>query len=89
MNNSFATKMLKAGNITFSSQPGVLYTAVLDFAEGRNIGFSKFVSFGNKADVNEIDCLCYLKDDQDTDVIIMYLEDIGYVTRLLLNHWIR
>jgi acetyltransferase len=49
---------------------------VLDFASGRNIGFSKFVSFGNKADVSEIDFLRYLKDDPDTNVILMYLEDI-------------
>jgi len=76
MNASFATKMPKAGNIAFISQSGALCTAVLDYAEGRNIGFSKFVSFGNKADVNEIDLLRYLKDDPDTDVILMYLEDI-------------
>jgi acetyl coenzyme A synthetase (ADP forming)-like protein len=76
MNASFATKMPKAGNIAFISQSGALCTAVLDYAEGRNIGFSKFVSFGNKADVNEIDLLRYLGDDPDTDVILMYLEDI-------------
>jgi len=76
MNASFATKMPKAGNIAFISQSGALCTAVLDYAEGRNIGFSKFVSFGNKADVNEIDLLRYLKDDEDTQVILMYLEDI-------------
>lgn len=76
MNASFATKMPKVGNIAFISQSGALCTAVLDYAEGRNIGFSKFVSFGNKADVNEIDLLRYLKDDPDTDVILMYLEDI-------------
>jgi len=55
-----------------------LCTAVLDYAEGRNIGFSKFISFGNKADVNEIDLLHYLKEDQDTQVILMYLEDITH-----------
>lgn len=76
MNASFATKMPKAGNIAFISQSGALCTAVLDYAEGRNVGFSKFVSFGNKADVSEIDLLRYLKDDPDTDVILMYLEDI-------------
>jgi acetyltransferase len=76
MNASFATKMPKAGNIAFISQSGALCTAVLDYAEGRNIGFSKFVSFGNKTDVNETDLLRYLKDDPDTDVILMYLEDI-------------
>ncbi|MBD3290127.1 CoA-binding protein [candidate division KSB1 bacterium] len=76
MNASFATKMPKRGNIAFISQSGALCTSVLDYAEGRHIGFSKFISFGNKADVNEIDLLRYLKDDPETDVIIMYLEDI-------------
>ncbi|MCP5004315.1 MAG: CoA-binding protein [Planctomycetes bacterium] len=76
MNASFATKMPKPGNISFISQSGALCTAVLDYAEGRNVGFSKFISFGNKADVSEIDLLQYLKDDPDTDVILMYLEDI-------------
>jgi len=78
MNASFATKMPKAGNIAFISQSGALCTAVLDYAEGRDVGFSKFISFGNKADVNEIDLLRYLKDDPDTDVIVMYLEDITH-----------
>ena len=76
MNASFATKMPKPGNIAFISQSGALCTSVLDYAEGRNIGFSKFISFGNKADVSEIDLLNYLKDDPETDVILMYLEDI-------------
>jgi len=78
MNASFATKMPKQGNIAFISQSGALCTAVLDYAEGRDIGFSTFVSFGNKADVNETDLLRYLKDDPDTDVILMYLEDISH-----------
>ncbi|MFH1489118.1 MAG: acetate--CoA ligase alpha subunit [Pseudomonadota bacterium] len=77
LNASFATKMPKAGNLAFISQSGALCTAVLDYADGRNIGFSKFISFGNKADVNEIDLLRYLKEDPDTDVILMYLEDIS------------
>ena len=77
LNASFATKMPRRGNIAFISQSGALCTAVLDYADGRNVGFSKFISFGNKADVNEIDLLRYLKDDPDTHVILMYLEDIS------------
>jgi len=77
LNASFATKMPKPGNIAFISQSGALCTAILDFAAGRNIGFSKFISFGNKADVSEIDLLRYLKNDPETDVILMYLEDIS------------
>jgi acetyl coenzyme A synthetase (ADP forming)-like protein len=76
LNASFATKMPRKGKIAFISQSGALCTAVLDYAEGRNVGFSKFISFGNKADVNEIDLLRYLKDDPETQVILMYLEDI-------------
>lgn len=76
LNASFASRMPRKGNIAFISQSGALCTAVLDFAEGREVGFSKFISFGNKADVNEMDLLQYLKDDPDTDVILMYLEDI-------------
>ncbi|MBW2307376.1 MAG: acetate--CoA ligase family protein [Deltaproteobacteria bacterium] len=76
MNASFSRWMPLPGNIAFISQSGALCTAVLDFAGGRKIGFSKFVSFGNKADINEIDLLEYLGNDPYTDVILMYLEDI-------------
>lgn len=76
MNASFARVMPSQGNIAFISQSGALCTSVLDVAAGKNIGFSKFVSFGNKTDVNEVDFLRYLKDDPDTDVILLYLEDI-------------
>lgn len=77
MNASFSRKMPRPGNIAFISQSGALCTAVLDFAEGRKFGFSKFVSFGNKADINEIDLLEYLGEDSYTDVILMYIEDIS------------
>jgi acetyltransferase len=77
MNASFARLMPRPGNIGFISQSGALCTSVLDYAEGRKIGFSKFISFGNKADVNEIDLLRYLGDDPETRVICMYLEDLS------------
>ncbi|MBF0531187.1 MAG: CoA-binding protein, partial [Deltaproteobacteria bacterium] len=77
LNASFASKMPMSGNIAFISQSGALCTASLDYAAGRNIGFSKFISFGNKADISESDLLNYLKDDPETQVILMYLEDIS------------
>ena|ERR1044071_2159859 len=49
LNTSFATMMPKKGNIAFLSQSGALCTAVLDYAKGKGIGFSKFISMGNKA----------------------------------------
>lgn len=77
LNASFARKMPQAGEIAFLSQSGALCTAVLDYAQAKHIGFSKFVSFGNKADINEIDLLYYLKDDPKTKVILIYLEEIS------------
>jgi acetyltransferase len=77
MNAAFGRKMPGPGNLAFLSQSGALCTSVLDYAEERHMGFSKFISFGNKADVNEIDLLDYLARDPTTDVIAMYLEDIS------------
>ena len=76
LNASFARKMPEEGNIAFLSQSGALCTAVLDYAQAKHIGFSKFVSFGNKADITEIDLMRYLKDDPKTKVILLYLEEI-------------
>ena len=76
MNASFSTRMPEEGNISFISQSGALCTSVLDFAADRDFGFSKFISIGNKADVDESDLLQYLHDDPDTDVIMIYLEEL-------------
>ncbi|MFH1747278.1 MAG: acetate--CoA ligase family protein [Planctomycetota bacterium] len=77
LNASFARAMPAVGKIGFLSQSGALCTAVLDYAAGKNIGFSKFVSLGNKADVGEVDLLHYLAADPETSVILMYLEEIS------------
>jgi acetyltransferase len=76
MNATFGTQMPKEGNIAFVSQSGALCVAVLDYAKEANIGFSKFVSMGNKAGVTENELLRYLQNDPKTDVILMYLEDL-------------
>jgi acetyltransferase len=76
LNASFSARMPKAGNISFISQSGALCTAVLDFAADRNFGFSKFISIGNKADVDELDLLRYLHQDPDTEVILLYVEEL-------------
>ncbi len=74
---SFAREMPIQGNIGFLSQSGALCTAVLDYASAKHIGFSKFISFGNKADISEIDLLYYLMNDEETKVILMYLEEVS------------
>jgi acetyltransferase len=76
LNASFSARMPRAGNISFISQSGALCTAVLDFATDKEFGFSKFISIGNKADVDELDLLRYLHEDPDTEVIMMYVEEL-------------
>jgi acetyltransferase len=76
MNATFATDMPKEGNIGFISQSGALCVAVLNYAKDANIGFSKFISMGNKAGIAENELLSYLQSDPKTDVILMYLEDL-------------
>lgn len=77
MNAAFGGTMPKAGCMGLISQSGALAAALLDYAKGRGIGFSRFVSFGNKADINEIDLLQSLAADPATKVILMYVEDLS------------
>jgi acyl-CoA synthetase (NDP forming) len=64
------------GNITIVTQSGAFGAAALDYLAGRQIGVSKFVSFGNKSDVNEAEMLHYLLHDSGTKVVLLYVEDI-------------
>uniref|UniRef100_A0A7C4CAW4 CoA-binding protein n=1 Tax=candidate division WOR-3 bacterium TaxID=2052148 RepID=A0A7C4CAW4_UNCW3 len=64
------------GNIALVSQSGAIGVNALEYAENEEVGLSKFISIGNKADVNECDLLAYLRDDDETDVIMLYLEDL-------------
>jgi len=76
MNASFGATMPRPGNIAFFSQSGALGTAILDVAVGEEIGLSRFISYGNKADVDETDLIEALGEDERTDVILGYVESI-------------
>lgn len=77
LNASFAGDLPLAGGVAFMSQSGALCTSILDWAEGEGVGFSKFVSLGNKADISEVDLLPWLAADSETKVITMYIEGIA------------
>ncbi len=77
MNASFASLMPAKGGISVVSQSGALCTAILDLAAGRHLGLAKLVSMGNKADVDETHLLTALADDEQTKVIVGYLESIS------------
>ena len=76
LNASFAVGMPRRGTIAFMSQSGALCTSILDMALAQGVGFSHFVSLGNKADTNEIDFLEAWQSDPHTHVIVAYLEGI-------------
>lgn len=76
LNASFAGAMPQAGPVAFISQSGALCAAVVDYAKYYSIGFSKFVSIGNKAVLDEVELLQYLFEDEKTKVIAMYLESL-------------
>ncbi|MBU8912236.1 MAG: acetate--CoA ligase family protein [Desulfobacterales bacterium] len=77
LNASFSARMPAPGNVSFISQSGALCTAVLDYAADKGFGFSKFISIGNKADVDELDLLRYYYNDPDTDVVMIYMEELS------------
>ena len=77
LNASFSARMPTPGNVSFISQSGALCTAVLDYAADKGFGFSKFISIGNKADVDELDLLRYYHNDPDTDVVMIYMEELS------------
>lgn len=83
INASFSAGMPLPGSIGFMSQSGALCTSVLDMSLVEGIGFSKFVSLGNKADLNEIDLLEAWENDPHTKVITLYLEGITDGPRFL------
>jgi acyl-CoA synthetase (NDP forming) len=60
-----------------STQSGALGLAILDYARQLNIGFSTFISVGNKVDVSGNDLIQYWAEDPRTDVILLYLESFG------------
>ncbi len=76
LNASFARGMPSRGKIAFFSQSGAIGAATLDWSIESNVGFSKFISLGNKMDVSESDLLTALADDLDTNVILGYIEGV-------------
>jgi len=73
---SFAPIFPNQGSIALMSQSGALATAIIDWSVQHNIGFSKFVSFGNGVDVGVIDLLRAWEDDPETKVIVAYIEGL-------------
>ncbi|MFZ4478714.1 MAG: bifunctional acetate--CoA ligase family protein/GNAT family N-acetyltransferase [Rhodoferax sp.] len=77
LNVSLAAIDALPGELAFVSQSGALVNAMLDWAQGRGIGFSHFVALGEQADVDVGDMLDYLASDVKTRAILLYIESIA------------
>lgn len=85
MNLSFAATAVKKGTISLILQSGAMGAAIFDWAKENNIGIAKFMSLGNKVHFNEIDALEILKEDEQTKIIAIYLEEISDPVRFLVK----
>jgi acetyl coenzyme A synthetase (ADP forming)-like protein len=77
LNATFAPTPPEPGRIGFMSQSGALGLAILDYANILGLGLSSFASVGNKADLSGNDLIRYWEQDENTDVILLYLESFG------------
>ncbi len=76
LNASFAHRSALPGKVAFISQSGALCTSVLDWATDREIGFSHFVSLGDKADIDFGDAIDYLGGQPEVRAILLYIETL-------------
>ena len=65
------------GRVGFLSQSGALGLAIIDYANALGLGLSSFVSVGNKADISSNDLLSFWEQDEQTDLVLLYLESFG------------
>jgi succinyl-CoA synthetase alpha subunit/GNAT superfamily N-acetyltransferase len=77
LNASLSTQKPARGRAGFFCQSGALGTAILEKVNNRGLGLSTFVSAGNRADVSGNDLLQYWEEDDDTEVVLLFLESIG------------
>lgn len=77
INATFAHLLPESGNITIFSQSGAVGSSIIDWAYFNKMGIANFVTFGNKADIDEADLLRDLSEDPETKVIGMYCEGIS------------
>lgn len=73
----------RAGNIAFITQSGAVGSTVVDLAAHYGVGISKFISYGNATVLDESDYLEYLAEDDETEIILMYIEGVKDGRKLL------
>ena len=77
LNATFAKDTPKAGSVAFLGQSGALLTAILDWSQREQVGFSAIVSTGSMLDVGWGDLIYHFGDDPHTKSILIYMESVG------------
>lgn len=83
LNGTFGPKDIKPGHVAIITQSGALGIAMIGKTAVENIGLSTMVSVGNKCDIDESDLLDYLIEDEQTKVIMMYIEGVSKGSRFI------
>src|SRR5688500_3267414 len=83
LNATFYKGGANSGNIAFISQSGALCSAIIDWAQNNDVGFSSIVSMGSSTDVDFGEILDYLVADSATQSILMYIEGIRDARRFM------
>ncbi len=77
LNASFARSRVSNGHVAMVAQSGSFCSALLDWADARDFGFSAVASLGATADVDFGEVLDYLALDQYTKSILLYIEGVS------------
>ncbi len=83
LNASLASEIMIPGQTGFFSHSAALGLVILEYAKERGLGFTTFVSAGNRADVSGNDLLLYWEEDPETKIAILYLETFGNPRRFV------
>lgn len=83
VNASFAHRMPQKGGVALITQSGAMLTAIIDWAVGRNIGFSHLISFGGMSDADFGDFLDYLAADAETRAVFLYIENVRHARKFM------
>ncbi|MHA1973439.1 MAG: acetate--CoA ligase family protein [Candidatus Hodarchaeales archaeon] len=83
VNATFGNKHIKKGSVAIVTQSGALGIAMIGKTDTEGIGLSAIVSVGNKSDIDEADLIEYLVTDEQTKVILLYIEGLRHGEKLV------
>jgi len=83
LNATFGPREIQKGSVAIITQSGALGVAMIGKTAVMNIGLSAIISVGNKSDIDEADLMEYLIEQEETKIILMYIEGIQKGERLV------